>query len=58
MVNHFPHLFHKNAKIAKRSRIFLFAKDVILLLIGFHHAVVVAELDLWRRIIGIMSTMR
>ena len=45
-------LFHVDPKIAERSGIFFFAKDIVLLLVRFHHAVVVAELHLWRAIGG------
>ena len=42
------YLLHIDSKIAERRRVLFLAKDVVLLLVRFHHAVVVAELHLWR----------
>ena len=41
------YLLHIDSEIAERCRVFFLAKDVVVLLICFHHAVVVAELHLW-----------
>ena len=41
------YLLHVDSKIAEWRRVFFLAKDVVLLFVRFHHAVVVAELHLW-----------